>query len=213
METITRTPTAAPISSSGRSARVTPLARAMARLAAWRVWTVGAVVYGGFAWMFFASTAPFAIPRVAEVCRQPPPDMRVAPPASEVHDFLVTCGEPGREAYFALQVADLFYPAVFAFFLASSLALTLRLLAPSRPNLLALAAVPALAGAFDYAENACAWIALRAFPQPGIADGLFAAASVAKNITSWAAGILLVGALLALVGRRLGAVASRRSRA
>jgi hypothetical protein len=209
MDMMTSTPTVAPSEAAGRRAPVAPLARALAGLASWRVWAVGAVVYAGLAWAFFASTAPFAIPRVTEVCGQQPPDLRVAPGAPEVHDFLATCGEAGRAAYTAMQLADLLYPAVFAFFLASSLALTLHLLAPSRPNLLALAGIPVIAAAFDYLENASAWLALSAFPQPGGADWLFTAASLAKNIASWTAGLLLVGAVLALAGRRLGAVAAR----
>jgi hypothetical protein len=210
MTTTTSTSTVAPGEGARQPARLSWAARTMAWLAAWRVWAVGAVVYAGFAWAFFASTAPFAIARVTEVCGQQPPDLRVGPGASEVHDFLATCGEPGREAYTAMQVADLFYPAVFAFFLASSLALTLRLIAPGRPRLLALAGIPVLAAAFDYLENVSAWLALSAFPEPGSADWLFAGASSAKNVTSWAAGLLLVGAVLALVGRRFGAMVARR---
>ncbi len=100
----------------------------MRRLSAGRVWVLAAVVYGVFAVAFFASGAAFAIPIVQRVCGQAPPDLRLTSTADEVHGFLATCGATGREAYTALQVADLFYPAVFAVFLASSLARVLLLL-------------------------------------------------------------------------------------
>jgi hypothetical protein len=157
------------------------------------VWTLSAAVYTAYAGAFFATTAPFAIPHVRALCGQPPLDMRTTSSAADVNGFLDACGTAGREAYRALQLADLGYPLVFAVFLASSLALVLSRLAPDRPRVLALALLPFLASAFDYAENVFAWRALVAFPS--------ATGTAAKTVTSWAAGGLLVIGVLALLLR------------
>lgn len=177
---------------------VSALARAMARLASWRVWIVSAFLFGPFAGVFFGSSAPFAIPTVEAACGQAPPDVRFSSSAADVNGFLDSCGVVGREAYRSLQVADLFYPMVFAVFMASSLALAISRLAPGRRRLLALAAVPLVASAFDYVENACAWLALAAFPDAAATSSVLGLASAGKSLTSWAAGILFLGALAAL---------------
>ena len=176
-----------------------PVASWVARQATWKAWVVSAIVYAVCAAAFFASTAPFAIPRVEALCGEPPLDMRIASSAGEVHGFLTSCGATGREAYRALQLADLVYPLVFAVFLATSLALVLSRLAPSRPRLLIVAALPFLASAFDYLENAFAWRALAAFPEATSTDGLLGWASLAKTATSWLAGGILMAALAALL--------------
>ena len=98
-----------------------------------------------------------------------------------------------------MQLADLVYPLVFAVFIASSLALVISHLAPRRPALLALAALPLVASAFDYVENACAWLALASYPEAAASSSVLGLASAAKTATSWAAGILLLVALGALV--------------
>jgi hypothetical protein len=207
MNTLTspaRTPT------ERRDAHTTwPVARALVRVGAVRVWVVVTAVYLAFAAALFGSGAGFSIPHVQQVCGQAPPDMRFTSTAGEVHAFLEACGPAGREAYRALQLADLLYPLVFAVFLASSLALVLRLLAPGRRNLVALAAIPFLAAAFDYLENACAWLALVAWPEPGVADGLLGLFSTAKTVTSWVAGTLLLVALAALALSRGRALLTR----
>ena len=182
------------------------VAGAMARVSSLPFWGASALVYGGFAAVFFGSGAGFAIPQVQQVCGQAPPDMRFTSTAAAVHDFLDGCGPAGREAYRALQIADLFYPLVFAVFLASSLALALRLAVPSRPSLVTLAAVPFLPSAFDYSENACAWLALAAWPHPGVADGLLGLFSATKTATSWAAVTLVLLALGALAVTRCRAL-------
>lgn len=189
------------------------VARALGRLATWRVWTGLAAVYLLFAGAFFASTLAFAIPRVEAACGQAPLDVRFSSSAAEVHGFLEACGPVGREAYRMMQLADLFYPAVFALFLASSLALVLRHLAPARPRLLALAALPFVASGFDYAENALAWLSLAAFPEPAATGGLLGIASAAKSATSWLAGGLLIALVVALAVVRLrGLVGGARRR-
>lgn len=212
MHTLTtpeQTPTGRP---SATTAATGPVARAMTRLSPLPTWVASAVVYAGFAAVFFGSGAGFAIPTVQRICGQAPPDMRVTSTATEVYGFLSACGPAGREAYRALQVADLFYPLVFAVFLASSLAVVLRLLAPDRPGLLGFAAVPFVAGAFDYLENGCAWLALAAWPQPGAADGLLGLFSAAKTATSWVVGTLLLLALGALAVRFGWALMARHHR-
>jgi hypothetical protein len=190
-------------------APTTAVGRAMSRLSSVRVWVVVTAVYLAFAAAFFGSGAGFSIPHVQQVCGQAPPDMRFTSTAGEVHAFLEACGPAGREAYRALQLADLLYPLVFAVFLASSLALVLRLLAPTRRALMALTTAPFLAAVFDYLENACAWLALVAWPEPGVADGLLGLFSTAKTVTSWVAGTLLLVALAALALSRGRALLTR----
>ena len=225
MTAIDQTPTLAPepqtIHMVGSSPRPAPhpsppaagrVARALGRLATWRVWTGLAAVYLLFAGAFFASTLAFATPRVEAACGQAPLDVRFSSSAAEVHGFLEACGPVGREAYRMMQLADLFYPAVFALFLASSLALVLRHLAPARPRLLALAALPLLASAFDYAENVLAWLSLAAFPEPAATDGLLGIASAAKSATSWLSGGLLIVLVVALAVVRLRGLVRRGRR-
>ena len=191
-----------------RNPMVAAIARSMGRLASWRVWLVSTAVFGLFAGAFFGSSARFAIPTVEAACGQAPPDVRFTSDAGEVGAFLDACGVVGREAYRSMQVADLFYPAVFALFVASSLAMVISRLAPRRPSLLALAALPLLASAFDYVENACAWLALAVYPDSAAASSVLGLASAAKSATSWVAGILLLGTLGALavvtLRRRVG---------
>ncbi len=181
--------------------RAGAFSRILGRLSTWRAWLPLATAYAVFAGAFFASSAPFAIPVVEAACGAAPLDVRTGASADDVHAFLLGCGPTGREAYQALQVADLVYPLVFALFLASSLAIVLRRLAPGRPGLVAWAALPLAASAFDYLENACAWLALAAYPSAAPADGLLVLASDAKTITSWLAGLLLLGGCAALVAR------------
>ncbi len=201
-------PPSLPYPPEGRGV-VPALARAVARLASWRVVLATGTLYAAFAVLLFGTTAAFAIPTVASACGQPAPDVRFTSSAGDVHAFLDACGPAGRGSYRALQLADLAYPAVFALFLASCLALGLRLLAPHRANLAALAALPLLASAFDYVENACAWLALAAYPGRGPTDGLLGLASAAKSGTSWASVALLAGVVLALLVTRARALAGR----
>lgn len=202
MSTLTTPPSARkaphPSLRDPRRARVTA---ALGRLATWRVWLPLAAAYAVSAGVFFASSAPFAIPVVEAVCGAPPLDVRSGASAADVHAFLAGCGPDGRAAYAALQLADLVYPLLFALFLASSLAMVLRRLAPARPGLLALAALPFVASGFDYLENLCAWLALSAYPSPAPTDALLVLASDAKVVTSWLAGGLLLAALGALAVR------------
>jgi hypothetical protein len=175
------------------------LAGAAARLAKWPLWVVNAAVFGVFAGVFFASSAPFAIPRVEAACGQAPPDVRFTSSAADVIGFLNVCGAVGRDAYRLLQVADLAYPAVFGMFMATSMALVISQLAPARRALLTLAVLPLIGSAFDYLENLCAWLALAAFPGPAPTSSLLGLASAAKNLTFWTSGALLLGALGMLV--------------
>jgi hypothetical protein len=189
------------------------LVGAAARLAKWPLWVLSATVFGVFAGVFFASSAPFAIPHVEAVCRQAPPDVRFTSSAADVLGFLTRCGAAGRDAYRFLQVADLFYPTVFGMFMATSMALVIARLAPRRRALLGLAVLPLLGSAFDYLENLCAWLALVAYPNPSSTSSLLGLASAAKNLTFWASGALLLGALgllvIAYAGRRLRPRADR----
>ncbi|MHA3834715.1 hypothetical protein ACXR8F_03220 [Terrabacter sp. AAH1] len=166
-----------------------------------RVLLGSGAAYATFATVFFTTSLPFTIPRVEAVCRQAPPDVRFAPSATDVLRFLDACGVAGRESYRNLQLADLAYPAVFGLFLATALAFVISRLTRPDSRLLALSVLPLLGAAFDYLENACAWLALAAHPEPSVASSLFGLASGAKNIASWAAGLVLVGVVVLLLAR------------
>jgi len=189
------------------------LTGAAARLANRSIWVLNAAVFGVFAGVFFASSAPFAIPHVEDLCRQAPPDVRFTSGSADVLGFLTGCGAAGRDAYRLLQVADLLYPTVFGLFMATSMALVVSRLAPRRPALLCVALLPLIGSAFDYLENLCAWLALAAYPNPIPTNSVLGLASAAKNLTFWACGALLLGALglllLSQARRRLRRRANR----
>lgn len=176
----------------------------MHRLVSWRVWLASTAVFVVFAGIFFASSAPFAVSQVEVICGEAPLDVRFTSSAADVERFLDGCGPAGRDAYRNMQLADLFYPLVVGLFLASSLAMVLSRLFPDRPSVVGWAAVPLIASGFDYLENAFAWAALRAFPEPAATNSLLGVASAAKTSLSWCAGVLLllsVGAIVARGGR------------
>ncbi len=170
-----------------------------AQLASWRVWIVSAAVFGVFASLLFGSSAAFSVRQVTAACGQEPPDVRFTSSGDQVSRFLNTCGGVGRDAYQAMQIADLFYPMVVGMFMATSLALVLARLAPRQPSVVAVAVLPLLGTAFDYLENVFAWLALAAFPAPSASISLLGVASAAKTLTFWAAGALLLASLSALV--------------
>lgn len=181
---------------------VTPF---IARLGSWKLWTVSAALLVPIAWMFFASSAPFAIPEVEAACGQAPPDMRFFTTGAGVTQFLDDCGPDGRDAYRNMQLADVFYPAIVGVFMASSLSLALRRLSPRRSRILWLGALPLAAGAFDYVENTFAWFALTSYPDPTATSDLLGVASAAKTTTSWAAGLLLLATLAVIAVRTTSA--------
>ena len=171
----------------------------VARLASWKLWVASAAIFVPFAWMFFASSAPFSIPEVEAACGHAPPDMRFFTTADGVTQFLDDCGTNGRDAYRNMQLADIFYPAIIGVFLASSLSLAIKRLSPRPSRTLWLGALPLAAMAFDYLENVLAWLALTSYPDPIATTHLLGVASAAKTTTSWAAGLLLLAALAAIV--------------
>lgn len=183
----------------------TPL---LMRPASWKLWIASAVILVPFAWMFFASSASFAVPEVEAACAQAPPDMRFFTTADGVTQFLDGCGSEGRDAYRNMQLADIFYPAIVGIFLASSLSLAIRRLSPRPGRVLWLIALPLLGAAFDYLENALAWLALTSYPSPAATSHLLGVASAAKTAISWAAGFTLVVTLAAIA---VQAVRSRLS--
>jgi hypothetical protein len=187
-------------------------ANAMSRLATWPLLLGSTAVFVVSAGVFFASAAPFAVPQVESACHQAPPDMRFTSSAAEIIGFLRACGTNGRDAYQYLQIADLLYPTVFGIFIATAIAFVLARLAPARHTILALAAVPLIASAFDYLENLCAWLALAAYPAPASTSALMGLASAAKNVASWTAGVVLVGALGMLAIKSLRRISRGPSR-
>ncbi len=180
------------------STRLTTVTPFLTRLASWKLWIVSAAIFVPFAWMFFASSAPFAIPAVEAACGQAPPDMAFFTSADGVTQFLNDCGPDGRDTYRNMQLADIFYPAIVGVFMASSLSLAIRRLAPRSEWAVWLGALPLASIAFDYLENALAWLAMTSYPDPIATSHLLGLASAAKTTTSWAAGLLLVAALTAI---------------
>lgn len=174
------------------------LAASMRQLGRRRIWIASAAVFLVFAGVFFASSAPFAIPEVEAACGQQPPDMRFFTSANDITNFLDACGPTGRDTYRNMQVADLVYPAVYGLFLASSLALVIGRLSPRSSNAVWLASIPLVASSFDYVENIFAWLALARYPDSAPTDAVLGYASAAKTATSWASGLLLLGALAVL---------------
>lgn len=168
-----------------------------------RTWAVSAAVFVAFAWVFFASAAPFSIPSVQDECGQAPLDVRMHSTVDDVDGFLEACGPTGRARYRNMQVADSFYPLVFGIFLSSSLVIVLGRLGPGRGTVTILAAVPIAATLFDYLENSFAWVALASFPGGAPTNGLLGYMSTAKSITSWVAGSMVLMALGVLAVRRL----------
>lgn len=185
-------PAPQPLDGDAAPSRFTLLMR---RLGSWRFWIPSAVVFIVFAGVFFASSAPFSIPEVEAACGQAPPDVRPFTSAGGVSEFLDACGPRGRTAYRNMQIADLFYPAAFGLFLASSIALAITRISSSGRAVIGLAAVPLVAAGFDYLENAFAWIALVSHPGAAPTNALLGLASAAKTTIFWVSGILLLGSL------------------
>ncbi len=193
-------------------------ARAASRLGSWRTLALAAALFFPFAALLFASSAPFSLPTVEEACGVPALDVRFYSGSDDVSQFLRDCGESGRDAYRNLQIADLFYPAVFGLFFASALVIVASRAFADRPRAAWLAALPILGAGFDYVENVLAWRALTAFPDSVSSNSLLGFASAAKTSSFWLAGVALLVASGVLVARRvrmhvLGSDRSRASRA
>lgn len=178
--------------------------RAVRRLATWPAVIISGICFAVFATVFFATSAPFAIPHVEEACGAEPLDVRLYSSAEDVERFLDGCGEDGRAAYRNLQIADLAYPTVFGVFMTSALALSLARLFPSRPGVVGLAALGMTSSVFDYAENALAWRLLTTYPEVGTSGMLLGFASAAKTITGWTVGLGLLTSVALLTGRAVG---------
>ncbi|MDH3299934.1 MAG: hypothetical protein OES24_05455 [Acidimicrobiia bacterium] len=170
-------------------------------LATGRAVIITGVCFAVFATIFFATSAPFAIPHVEEACSAAPLDVRFHSTAADVQRFLDACGQDGRAAYRNLQIADLVYPTVFGLFMMSALALTLEHLAPDRPDVVGLAVLAFVGSGFDYLENLFAWRVLATYPDVGTSGTLLGFASAAKTTSSWIAGIALLGCVVALTVR------------
>ncbi len=174
----------------------------MGRLGTWKVWLMTTSVFTVFAAVFFGSSAPFAIPRVEDECGMRPPDVRFTSSSADVEQFLAACGTVGRDAYGNMLLADVFYPAVFALFLASSLTLVFRQMQAHRRWFM-LVWLPVIGAGFDYLENGLAWRALATFPRPVATTAVLGLASAAKTTIFWLAGVTLLAAVATLVIRRL----------
>ena len=178
--------------------RVT-VAGLVAGLASRRLAVITGLMWVGTALVLFVWQGRYSLTAVEIACGTGAPDTRFAPVAAETRSFLMDCGEVGLAAYRDLQIIDLLYPAVVGVFLASVLALLLRSLTPRAE---ALALVPLVATAADYAENACAWVLLAADPAgTQVAAALFQVFSAAKYVTSWAAWLMVIALLVAWVLR------------
>ncbi len=142
------------------------------------------------------------IPAVEAACGALPLDLRPHSSAADVRAFLDGCGVEGRAAYQRLQVVDLLYPSASAVFLSGAMWAAASRVWRS-PRWTGLWVLPALSSAFDYIENACAWVALARFPASSATDGLLGVASAVKQALGWAGGVALVALLVVLVWRRV----------
>lgn len=184
-------------------------AGAMDRLASWRVWWVLAITFAICAGVFFRTDLPFSIPRVERLCAAPPLDVRFTSTTDDVDRFLNGCGIEGRSAYRQMLLADLIYPLVFGFFMASSLALAIRSVVRRRSPLSALPVVALIGSGLDYLENLLEWRALHAFPSQAASTHLLGLVSAGKTVTFWLAGVGLI-VLLTAIGVRAVRDRSRR---
>ena len=187
-------------------------ARVAGRLADRRLLAALLVAWLPLAALLFATDGRFSIAAVTERCDTAPPDVRPYTSPAEVRDFVRACGDAGLAAYRDLQLVDLVYPATFGLLLATALALLLRAGRPDASRWAGLAVLPLLAATFDYAENVAAWALLARAPDPAPwAERLQGVASASKQVTTWAAAVLLLACLaragVALVRR----TAARRS--
>ena len=168
----------------------------IAGLASGRALVIATAVFAPLAVWLFA----VVIPSTQAACGATPLDMRAHYGAAEVTTFLSNCGEAGVDAYRTLQIVDLVYPAISAFFLFVAVGVVMRRWAgPTSPALL-LAIVPIIGGLADYAENAIAWMYLLASPSPVWGDLMGIAATV-KTVAGWLAGITLFTGLAVIAGR------------
>jgi hypothetical protein len=189
---------------------LTRLAGAMRRLATWRILALTGGGFVGAAYLFFATSLPFAIPTVTALCHNTPPDIRPYTSGQGVREFLARCGEPGRLAYVHLQLADLLYPAISGLFLASALAMVLVRLGRPSSAIAAAAALPLLGAVFDYLENTAAWATLVVYPESARTADLLGYATVAQQVCNWASWALLIVATPLLTIRMLRSRAFNR---
>lgn len=185
------------------------LTASAARLARRGPLTALLVAWAGLAALLFAGTGRFSLAAVEAACGAPAPDVRFAPAPAAVADFVAGCGAGGLQAWRDLQVVDLVYPAVGGLVL-------LALLAALAPAALGarraarsggLLALPLVATAADYLENAAAWAVLAGSDPGGTAGRVLQAASLVKATSSWACWT----AVLALAGAAAFRVVSRRA--
>jgi hypothetical protein len=108
-------------------------------------------------------------------------------------------GPQGRSAYNGFQLVDLAFPASYAIGLGSLILALFRRPWPARAYALAL--VPVVTAAFDYAENVGVFIALRTYPDTSTAALLLASgAGVVKMVGSYGAqALVLAGVVVRLV--------------
>lgn len=182
----------------------------MRSLGSWQFWISSAAVFLVFAAIFFQSSAPFSISEVESTCGQAPPDVQYFTSGDDVSGFLDACGAEGRAAYRNMQIADLFYPAVYGLFFASSLALSLAKTSLSRRWVSRAVALPFVGAGFDYVENIFAWIALASYPGDASTNALLGLAGTAKAATYWISGLVLIGTLVVLVAKRGGSMIGAR---
>lgn len=168
----------------------------IAGLASGKALVIATAVFVPLAGWLFA----VVIPATQAACGATPLDMRAHYGAAEVTTFLANCGEAGVDAYRTMQIVDLVYPAVSAFFLFVAVGVVMRRWAgPTSPALL-LALVPIIGGLADYAENAIAWMYLVASPSPVWGD-LMGMAATAKTVAGWLTGITLLTGLVVIGSR------------
>lgn len=178
------------------------LSTQLRRLADRRVLVASGALCFLLARFMFGTSGRGSLAFVAERCGEAAPDVRFTSSPEQLSGFLSACGAAGREAYRDLQLVDLVYPAAVGIFLASALASVLSRVARSS-GVVALAALPLLASAFDYLENVAAWTLLTRYPDPLPWVGrVLGVASAAKQSLMWVSvAVLVVGLVVAVAGR------------
>jgi hypothetical protein len=150
---------------------------------------------------------PGLVARVRERCGGLDPfDVRGSWSADDAQELVRACGSSGRDAYVALELADLLYPAVAGAALLIVTALLLRRYGGRAwPLLLPVIAMTVL----DYTENLTVWALLLRWPDVDpIVAGIGGPVTAAKRIF----GFIAFTIPIALVALAAGAAVVRRLR-
>jgi hypothetical protein len=165
------------------------------------------ILYVPFYVLYFKSDLPFSLAHARDACGgQPVLDARHSYTAAGAYRYLEACGPAGRAAIVHQQLADLFYPALYAAVLLVAYVLVLRALRETSAKWRLLVVLPMLVAALDYAENVGVWTQMIAYPGHASGIAAFSAITGAKQVLGMASIVVLmclsVGAGVARRNRR-----------